>query len=151
MVATVYKDLECLARATERCGGEFLRNQTTYKWVGRWFNDYSEADAAYLQGIDPKDYGKCLHAIRVKGNPNAFEIGVVKNPTGDGYRLIFDFIGHRGKPLLDMLGGQDAAEFDQQYRLAVIEQEVLGELTLQGYHLEQVRQENGDIQLVLEQ
>ena len=85
------KDLESLAKAAERCGLEFMEGQQTFKWFGTWVNDYSDDDAAYKSlGIDPKDYGKCLHALKVKGNDQAYEIGVVANPEG-GYALLFDF------------------------------------------------------------
>jgi hypothetical protein len=54
-------------------------------------NDYSGADAAYRNGISTKDYGKCEHAIRVKGDTRAYEIGLVRRTDGKpGWNLVWD-------------------------------------------------------------
>jgi hypothetical protein len=84
------KDLNCLALACAKLG-LFFREQKTYKWFGQWMQDYSEASAAYRQGIKPEDYGKCDYAIGIPGDSNAYEVGVVKNPNGEGYVLVYDF------------------------------------------------------------
>jgi hypothetical protein len=46
-IATVevqIKDLDCLAKAAERCGLEFKKDQKNFRWYGRWMNDYDEDD-----------------------------------------------------------------------------------------------------------
>lgn len=107
-------NLECLEAACEEIGLELVRNQKTYKWYGKWMNDYSKSDAAYLNiGIKPEDYGKCEHAIRVKGNPSAYEIGVVKCEDGK-LRLIFDFWGAAGRAI-ETLAGKNATELGVRY------------------------------------
>jgi hypothetical protein len=84
-------DLDSLAKACERLGLELVTGQKTFKWYGQWVGDYRGQDAAFNQGIDTKDYGKCEHAIRVKGNKQAYEIGLVKRTDGKaGYRLVWD-------------------------------------------------------------
>jgi len=80
-------DLDALSKACERLGLELVIGQKTFKWFGEFVGDYKKAD-----GIDVKDYGKCEHAIRVKGNTKAYEIGLVKRNDGKpGYRLAWDF------------------------------------------------------------
>ncbi len=95
-------DLEALKSACKELGLTFMEGQTTYKWFGRWMNDYSAEDAAYLHGINPEDYGKCVHAIKVPGA--TYEIGVIKHPSGKGFGLIYDFYGSGGGPIMKTLG-----------------------------------------------
>lgn len=93
-VATVeleFKDLECLKAAAVRCGLEFREGQKTFKWYGRFMNDYHGDDAAVTRGYDPKDFGKCEHAIGVPGKSSAYEIGLVRSNSGDGWALLFDY------------------------------------------------------------
>jgi hypothetical protein len=143
-VDTVILDLELLKQAAKACGLEFRENQKTYRWYGRWVNDYHGADAAYKQGIDPKNYGKCTHAIAVRGNPSAYEIGVVKNPTGDGYLLIWDFYAG-GYGLQDCIGRDGSKLLDQYSKLATIQH-----AEQQGWTWEEVTDpETGGIQLNL--
>lgn len=79
-------DLDSLAKACERLGLELVTGQKTFKWFGRFVGD-----SVPPQGINPKDYGKCEHAIRVKGNKQAYEIGLVKRVDGKaGYQLVWD-------------------------------------------------------------
>jgi len=116
-VETIFEDLDAAEQACKPLGLELARGQKTYKWFGSWVNDYHGDDAAYKHGIDPKDYGKCEHAIRVKGNPDAYEVGLVKNPNGPGYVLIYDFwAGGQG---LQAAIGKDAGLLRREYALAV--------------------------------
>ncbi len=86
------KDFACLKKACETLGLVFHEGKKNYKWYGIWVRDYHGKDAAYLQGFDPKTYGKdAEHVISVKNNDRAYEIGVVKNPTTGKYHLIYDF------------------------------------------------------------
>jgi len=101
-VNVVIADLAALERACKELGLQFLKNQKTHRWYGRWVNDYNRADAAYIQsGIKPEDYGKCEHAIGVPGS--GYDIGVYKNPKGTGYVLAFDNYG-TGKFIVNRLG-----------------------------------------------
>ena len=128
-VELVISNLSDLDEACKHIGTiELVRNQSTFKWYGTWMQDYAAPDAAYQNGIKPEDYGKCLHAIRVKGDANAYEIGVVKNPNGAGYVLVYDnFAG--GKGMSKHVGGASCDGLKQAYaRCAAIR--VMGE---QGY------------------
>jgi hypothetical protein len=114
-------DYEATKLALEALGGtlEVVLNQPNFQWVGKWFNDYHAQDAAYKHGIDPKDYGKCVHVIRFKrdayeeeryaknpaSRPN--EVGLVQLPNGM-LAPIFDHFGSRGKELELLLGGSHA-------------------------------------------
>lgn len=94
--------LQTLIEACKHFGLEFIKGQTTYKWYGRFMDDYDRDDAAYKNGIKPEDYGKCVHAIRLPGC--AYEIGVYKHPQTGNLRLIYDFFGEGRK--IDALIGK---------------------------------------------
>lgn len=80
-------DLDCLEKAVQQLGLELVRGQTHYKWFGRSVGDYPMP-----VGFKASDLGKCEHAIRIPGNSNAYEIGVVKRKDGrPGYQLLWDF------------------------------------------------------------
>lgn len=93
--------LNTLVQAFKQLGFEFCEGQTTYKWFGRWVDDYDRADAAYKNGIKPEDYGKCVHAFRLPGC--AYEVGLYRHPETGNFRLIYDFFGP-GKELRAKLG-----------------------------------------------
>lgn len=106
----------------KQLGLEFRQNQKTFKWFGQWANDYNTADAAYLNGVDTKDYGKCEHAFGVPNNPHAYEVGLVRTKDGH-FRFVFDFwagghglcklIGAKGEKLW-----QGFAEYKIQQKVA---------------------------------
>lgn len=112
----VFTDLECLKRALKKFPKlHWMEGQKKYAWYGKWVNDYSQADAAYKNGIDTEDYGKCEHAIRMDGAQ--YEIGVCKRKDGSGYSLVWDFYGS-GKNISNYVG--DGAEklmveYSQEY------------------------------------
>jgi hypothetical protein len=114
----VIQDLDALRAACETLGLELVEGQKQYKWFGAWMQDYSSADAAYLNGIDPKDYGKCEHAIRIPGQSDAYEVGVVKNPKGAGYVLILDFYAG-GRGMVDKVGGKACERLTMNYAAKV--------------------------------
>ncbi len=148
-VELIVHDLDALAVAAEKCGMKLVQDQKTYKWYGKWVQDYNDKDAAYKLGIDPDDYGKCEHAIVVPGDKSAYEIGVVKNPKGEGYVLVYDFWGP-GQKIVDRVGGQDCSKLVQEYALATIADE-LEELIDQGFDYEgRVKLKDGSLQLVLD-
>jgi hypothetical protein len=94
--------IKALEAACKELGLVFVKNKKTFEWFGKWVDDYSADDAAYLKaGINPEDYGKCLHAIQLPGCQ--YEIGVVNRPDGKGYTLIYDFYGP-GRKIMTTLG-----------------------------------------------
>jgi hypothetical protein len=86
-------------------------------------NDYNGADAAHLNGIDPKTYGKCEHVIRIPGNDKAYEVGVIKNPNGKGFRLVWDF--WQGGYGLKAVIGKDGGLLKQSYSVMRAKKEML--------------------------
>lgn len=144
------RDLDALARAiAEFPELEFMRGQRTFNWYGRYMADYSAPDAAFNLGIKPEDYGKCHHAIRMKGNPDAYEIGVVERADGDGYVLVFDFFC-QDQNITRIAGGQDLRGLIKEYRHQVVIQDAgVQELLNKGYHIEKDIQENGDWQTII--
>ena len=145
-IKTAVKDLGALKRAAEAMGLEFMEGQTTHNWFKNWANDYDEDNAAYKLGIDPQEYGKCMHAIRMKGNPDAYEIGVVKNPKGEGYVLIFDFFAQQNN--LTRICGEDLRKLLKEYEFqVVISDQGVQDLLNQGYTIQKDVQANGDIQI----
>src|SRR6266446_5904173 len=81
------KDLDALKAAAQDLGLEFCEGQQTYKWYG-----HSVGDFPMPAGFKEQDLGKCEHALRVKGNPGAYEIGIVPRRDGrPGYTLLWDF------------------------------------------------------------
>jgi len=83
-------DLDALSAACDAIGLQFKAGQRTYKWFGRWMNDYSGNRAAVTRGHDPKNFGKCDHAIEVRNNPSAYGIGLVPALDGIGYDMLYD-------------------------------------------------------------
>jgi len=81
------QDLGALQAACAVLGLEFKEGQTKFKWYGTHVGDYP-----IPTGFTKSDMGKCDHAIVVKGNSKAYQIGVVKRRDGQqGYMLMFDF------------------------------------------------------------
>lgn len=99
-------DLDVLRVAGERLGLEFAEGQRTHKWYGTWLNDWHSPRAASNKGVDPKTFGTCDHALRIKGaQPGArYEIGVTAQDNGT-YRLVYDNYGQGHE--LERLAGVD--------------------------------------------
>ncbi len=116
-IKTIIKDLDALKRAAAVLGLELVEGQTTFKWYGKWMNDYSAPEAAINNGFDPKKFGQCEHAIRIPGNAGAYEVGVVKNPNGEGYALIYDN-WQQGRGLEAVIGA-GAQKLQQEYSVQV--------------------------------
>ena len=142
-VEIVVNDLEALKLAAADCGLIFKENQKTFRWYGRFINDYSKSDAAYKHGIKPEDYGKCLHAISIPGNAHAYEVGVVANPNGNGCVLIWDFYAG-GNGLQQHLGGpNDCDKLMNAYSKHV----VIKQAQIQGFQVQETEGEDGEITL----
>lgn len=121
---------------------ELVVGKKTYKWYGRWVNDYNNADAAYKQGLNTDEYGKCEHVIKAKGQQGGYEIGLVKNPNGAGLVPVLDFYGP-GAALRDLVGDK-GQHLGTAYNKAAIKQQA----KLEGYTLTEQKLENGKIRLV---
>ena len=58
-IELVIHSLADLKEACRQLGFEFMENQKTYKWYGRWVGD-----TPLPEGINIEDIGKCDHAIQ---------------------------------------------------------------------------------------
>jgi hypothetical protein len=107
------KDLAALEHACKSLGMELVRDQKTFKWFGRHVGDYP-----LPAGFKAEDMGKCDHALRVKGNPNAYEIGLVQRRDGvPGFTLMYDFfVGGKG---LEAKVGKGCQKLRQEYAASV--------------------------------
>lgn len=125
-------DLEILKRACQRLNLEFLENQRSYRWYGRYVGDTPLPD-----GFTAEDLGKCNHAIRVPSA--AYEIGVVHRQGK--YHLLWDS-WHSGG--LERVLGPGAGRLKQAYAIERVTQEA----RLKGYRLCE-KQVNNSVQLIL--
>jgi hypothetical protein len=129
-------DLDALDSACKQLGLELVRGQKQYRWYGRSVGDYP-----LPAGFTEQDLGKCDHAIRIPGNPNAYEIGVVKNRNGRGYQLLWDF--WQGGYGMQAKVGKDGEKLKQQYEV----QHGVRHWQRKGYRVMTTTQANGHIQL----
>jgi hypothetical protein len=126
------QDLETLKLACQRLNLEFMENQETYKWYGRYVGD-----APLPEGFTVEDLGKCHHAIRVPGA--SYEIGIVQRQGK--YQLLYDNWQSGG---LERVLGPGAGRLKQAYAI----ERVAKEARLKGYRLCE-KQMNNTVQLVL--
>lgn len=136
-IETKLTDLAAIRDACLAMGWEFLEDQKTFKWFGSWVDDYHASDAAYQLGIDPKDYGKCDHAIRVPGAQ--YTIGLLKRE--DGYTPVWDFYGSGGLQGIRAENGMGG--FMQRYAA----EKAKRELRHKGYSPVERRLDNGKIEI----
>ena len=99
-------NLDELEVAAARLGFVLMRDQLTHDWFGEWVNDWSSDQAAVSQGFDPKQFGKCQHALRLKDHRHGdYEIGLVARRDGKpGWELVFDSWGCAGRKLMAAAG-----------------------------------------------
>jgi hypothetical protein len=112
------KSLDALIRACERLGFEFVKDQKTYHWYGRWVGD-----SPLPEGIATEQLGICDHAIRVPGC--TYEIGVVKRNSS--YTLLWD----SWETALRLKIGLDAGVLRQAYTVEAVKQDA----KLKGYRV----------------
>ncbi len=136
IVKVEIRSLQALQAACERLGLELRLGQTSHRWFGQ------RTDSTRQEPL-----GRCAHAIGIPDDEQAYEIGVVPSPAGDGYALAYDFWGPQGRKL-EALAGPDCAVLTQEYGAAVAELQAQ-ELLAQGWQLARTRQPNGDIVLEL--
>lgn len=147
-VAVDIKDVTSLDAAAEAC--DLIAVATTeWDWYGSWANDYSSDDAAYRNGFNADEYGKCEFALVQRDSPlgiaelaarangrrlthdeavairqrhygdtwrtayKPYSVGVVKNPNGVGFKLVYDF-WRGGHGLRDKIGDK-ACKLVPQY------------------------------------
>lgn len=107
-IKTVLTDIEAIKRTCKELGLTFKENQKTYAWWGSSVGDYP-----LPEGFTKEQLGHCEHAIGIPGT--TWEIGLAQ-PTGQkGLRMLFDFFGSKGTPILQAVGGQNADKFTQLY------------------------------------
>jgi len=132
-------DLGALGAACKRVGLELVRDQKTYNWYGTHVGD-----TPIPEGFTEQDLGRCDHAIRLPGKPNAYEIGVVRARNGQpGYTLMID-------EWVDGLGlvekcGKGCGLLKQAYATEV----AIAAAELEGFHVNELPQPDGSIQLQL--
>ncbi|MDR1282411.1 MAG: hypothetical protein LBK99_16555 [Opitutaceae bacterium] len=103
-IETEVRDLNAVKAACKRLGLEFVEGKTNYVWYGRHMGDYP-----LPKGVSQEDLGKCSHVVRVPGV--RYELGLVRNPATNGYKLAFDFYGqgnlHDGRKLQKAICNQN--------------------------------------------
>ena len=131
------KDLDCLAKAAKRIGLELVKDQKHYKWYGESVGDYP-----LPAGFTEADLGNCDHALRIPGDHDAYEIGVVKRKDGrPGFTLIWDFFAQE-KTLIPRVG-QDGGLLKQAYAREVARKQLIRE----GYRVTETTDEQGTVHL----
>jgi hypothetical protein len=141
-----FVDLEALEQACNDVGCELRRDQASWKWYGRYFDDYHGSDAAYRKGLDPKDYGrKARHVISVKDDSAAYEVGLVDHPSGQGFMPVYDFYGSDGNRISSRVGRSI-----EKLRTAYAERSIRRRAQQQGYSVQKKVLPNGHVQLIAE-
>ena len=110
-IELVIHSLEDLKDACKKLGYQFMENQKTFKWYGRWVGD-----TPLPEGIEIEDLGKCEHAIGVPGCK--YEIGIVKRDNH--YRLLWDYYHEGG---LTQVIGNNAGKLKQAYTISRVRRE----------------------------
>ncbi|MEK6833176.1 MAG: hypothetical protein AABY32_03945 [Nanoarchaeota archaeon] len=137
------KDLESLQKACEEIGLDFMEGQKTFKWFGRHIGDYA-IPKLFTKG----DMGKCDHALRVKGNSHAYEIGVCSRRDGkSGYIFMYDFWG--GGYGLEKVVGKKLKILTNAYTKAVAKKEAKAMARKKNYSVTESVNEKGEAVLTL--
>ena len=110
-IELVIHSLEDLKEACRQLGFEFMKNQKTFKWYGRWVGD-----TPLPEGIKIEDIGKCDHAIKVADC--TYEVGIIRR--GNHYILLWDYYHVGG--LVQKIG-LDAGILKQAYTVARVRKE----------------------------
>jgi hypothetical protein len=153
------EDLDCIEIALSRIDSrlKLRRGQKTFKWFGRFMDDYGAADAAYRQGINTDDYGKCEHAITMDGCD--YEIGLMPIPAGrtrkvqhpatgevvempvQGWLAVYDHWGP-GRKLMQVMDGKQAERLNDEYMAALHEKKAKAA----GHRVNLLRDSSGRIE-----
>lgn len=129
-----FRSLECLVRAGEECEMELIQD-SNYKWFGSFVGDSPLPD-----GFTKDELGKCVYKLRVKGNANAYEVGVVRSKTHPGeWELLFDF-WQGGYGLIEKIG-EGGKKLKQAYTLNIGERHA----RKLGLRPKRIQQTNGHV------
>jgi hypothetical protein len=132
-----------LVAALEELDLELVVGKKKFNWYESWQQDYHQRDAAYRNGIKPAKYGQCEHVIRPKNAASGdYEIGLVRNPKGEGFIPVFDAWG-TGSKLVARVGDR-SQKLGTAYNKAAIRQQA----QMDGYMLSEETLENGKIKMV---
>ena len=106
---TIIDDLDRLAAACKSLGLELVRGQKSFRWSGL------HPIVPLPEEFPGMSLGECHHAIRIPGEPDAFEVGVVEAKDG---RFGFIFDSWRGGiGLIDRVG-KDCEDLTEAYAVA---------------------------------
>lgn len=110
-----FNDLDALEKAVTNKGGTLHRGVTSYKWVGKWYDDSpvpsslfadpaEHARVCAMTRAERKAYmqsflGKCSHMISFPSTD--YQVGVVQ--VGEDLRLVWDW----ATPLAPIMGSMD--------------------------------------------
>lgn len=142
------KNLDALEEAAKQLGLELRRGQRTHAWWGSFVGDSTPP-----KGRDPKDYGKCEHAIGRagtkprSGSSGEWEIGVVKALDGDGFDLMLDEFGSSGERLMATSGGHGLPKLRQEYAAAVAVAQARKKLAPKGFTVQREAVAGGRIRI----
>jgi len=131
-IELVIHSLEDLKEACRQLGFEFMENQKTFKWYGRW-----AGDTAIPEDIKIEYTGKCDHAIKVAGCE--YEVGVVRH--GNHHILLWDHYHVGG--LVQKIG-PNAGILKQAYTVVRVRKEA----RQKGYRIREKKMDQG-VRLVL--
>ncbi len=136
-------DLDAIEQAADAAGFELVRDAKTYKWYGRFLDDWRNADrAAALRGIPPDLFGTCDHKLRRKGAPaGEYEIGLTRVPGREGWTPIYDSFA--GGHIEKAFGGVGLPRLKQNYAAAVTQKQ----LRRQGYRTTVTQQADGRLRV----
>ncbi len=112
------RDLNAFEQAVKALGGELIRGQQTFRWYGRFLNDW-QSDRAAVNRRDPATFGKCEHAVKFPGIN--YEVGLQRNADGS-FTPVYDNYGgygsHDGQKL-ERIIGVGGAKLKDEYGCAV--------------------------------
>lgn len=142
MIKVVIKDLDALKRACINLGLVFNEGKKTYKWYGSHVGDWEIPN-----GFEVSDMGKCDHAISVKGNSNAYEIGVcTRRDEQKGYCLLWDFWS--GGFGLERVVGKNCENLTTEYAKEVVRGQAK-KMTAYGYGMSETVNKLGETVITL--
>jgi hypothetical protein len=113
------RDLDALAEACDALSGELQRDKRDFCWWSTYLGDSRDYGE-----LDPKTFGRCAHAIKIKGTtphngPNGpWEIGVIPAKDGVGFMLAYDTFGSAGRALTEAFG-QNLDRLRREYSAVV--------------------------------
>jgi hypothetical protein len=130
------KNLAALKQCAASLGMELVQ-QSTYKWYGTHVGDYP-----LPAGFTKEDMGRCDYALHIKGNSNAYEVGVVKSKTGQGYELLWDF-WQKGYGLQEAIG-DNGNKLRQAYATQVAKNE-MQKFQRDGFQMQHFKRPDGTL------